>query len=253
MNKHAFTIASLVMFVVVACGPNKRQPIEKTGIPGQPVQLEVQEGNLPETAMVEWTFTKLPPRVVLTKYDFQPTHTSSQVAYTPPDTGTYRLTYTIRNERGRELTVQPFEVKITQRSSGTAQKADAAESKEPQTEKSGQQAKSPSRETTAKSSARKDTQPPQTGMKTDRSRYTVQISSWKTFSKAESMANQARNLGYDPYVQRTVLPGSGETWYRVRIGSFRTYEAAKSLKKKLSNEPAYSHHDLWIDFRHEDS
>ncbi len=73
--------------------------------------------------------------------------------------------------------------------------------------------------------------------------FTVQVSSWRTRRKAESQMRLWRQKGYDAYVQRAVLE-NGETWYRVRIGSFATLQEARQFAAPLAEllESGY-----WVD------
>jgi len=84
-------------------------------------------------------------------------------------------------------------------------------------------------------------------------RYTVQVSSWKTFSKAESVANHLKKLGYDAYIQRAKFPNNGEIWYRVRVGSFSSYTAAKVLARKLKAESTLDDGAIWVDAQRKDT
>ncbi|MFO7448160.1 MAG: SPOR domain-containing protein [Ignavibacteriaceae bacterium] len=59
--------------------------------------------------------------------------------------------------------------------------------------------------------------------------YTVQISSWKSKSKAEAEVQKLRNKNLDAFVERAEVPGKG-FWYRVKIGNIKTQaEAEKYL------------------------
>lgn len=62
--------------------------------------------------------------------------------------------------------------------------------------------------------------------------YTVQVSSWKEKSVAEKEAARLNRLGYPAYVQSALIPGRG-TWYRVRVGEFKTLQEAEEYSNKL--------------------
>jgi cell division protein FtsN/nucleoid DNA-binding protein len=67
---------------------------------------------------------------------------------------------------------------------------------------------------------------------TDGSRFTVQISSWKTRSVAENEAEKLRKKGYDAYI--TIKnPNSSNQFYCLRIGDFTSLEEAEQYYKKL--------------------
>ena len=50
--------------------------------------------------------------------------------------------------------------------------------------------------------------------------------------------------GYDVYIQKIILDNS-ETWYRVRLGSYDNYNAAKKDAKFISKELGFT---VWVDF-----
>lgn len=55
--------------------------------------------------------------------------------------------------------------------------------------------------------------------------FTLQISAFQTRPEAERFAARLRDRGYAPYIVAAEVPGKG-TWYRVRMGSFPSKEAA---------------------------
>ena len=50
--------------------------------------------------------------------------------------------------------------------------------------------------------------------------------------------------GYDVYIQKIVLDDN-ETWYRIRLGSYNNYNAAKKDAKLISSQLGFS---VWVDF-----
>ncbi|MEW6507112.1 MAG: SPOR domain-containing protein [Bacteroidota bacterium] len=57
--------------------------------------------------------------------------------------------------------------------------------------------------------------------------YNVQVSSWRNKDKAEQEVIRLRGLGLNAFIFEAYLPQKGGTWYRVRIGNFKTVEEAK--------------------------
>ena len=55
--------------------------------------------------------------------------------------------------------------------------------------------------------------------------FTLQISAFQSRAEADRFAGKLRDRGYAPYIVAAEVPHKG-TWYRVRMGSFKTREAA---------------------------
>ena len=72
----------------------------------------------------------------------------------------------------------------------------------------------------------------------DAGRYVVQLSAWRSKSKAQEIADAWVSMGFaNAYVQEIqVSEPAGDTWYRVRIGYFQTAEAAERMKGRLLTE-----------------
>jgi septal ring-binding cell division protein DamX/nucleoid DNA-binding protein len=68
-------------------------------------------------------------------------------------------------------------------------------------------------------------------------KYTVQVSSWMTPSKANEEVNRLSTAGFDAFVEDGNV--SGEKWYRVRVGRYATEKeaaaAASQLQQMLEN------------------
>lgn len=68
---------------------------------------------------------------------------------------------------------------------------------------------------------------------TDGNLYIIQISAWRTSSKAETEADKLRMEGYDAFVDIKFIDKLNETWYRVRIGYFNTFREAHDIAETL--------------------
>jgi DedD protein len=55
--------------------------------------------------------------------------------------------------------------------------------------------------------------------------FTLQLSAFQSRPEADRFAARLRDKGYAPYILAAEVPGKG-TWYRVRMGSFASREAA---------------------------
>ena len=269
MRVQNFILMSLIVLFIIGCGKGDREAIVSTGTVNQPVNLEVQAEDNQPGSMVEWTFLELPENVSLSQYDLQPSNTSPQISFIPPDSGTYQISYTIQNASGDEIATQPFIVQVSRRQpmpemaeqSDTSVTEAGSEVTETESEMEEKSAKAPAPAPKPRKSTTTTKKKQETSQTSDRAdlipkvpgRYTVQVSSWKTFNKAETVANLIKEIGYDAYVQRAKFPDTGKTWYRVRVGSFTSYEAAKTLRNKLAKEPNLPDSTIWVDFQRKDT
>ncbi|MCH7938283.1 MAG: SPOR domain-containing protein [Candidatus Marinimicrobia bacterium] len=73
--------------------------------------------------------------------------------------------------------------------------------------------------------------------------YTVQVSSWKTAKQAQYIRQSLVNQGYDAYIQRVWLENRQEVWWRVRVGDFKSIQAAKKMRDELLP----IHTATWVD------
>lgn len=62
---------------------------------------------------------------------------------------------------------------------------------------------------------------------TDGSVFVVQKSSWRNKNQAESEVQRLKRQGHNAFYNSVELPERGGTWYRVRIGYFKTLEEAE--------------------------
>jgi cell division septation protein DedD len=60
----------------------------------------------------------------------------------------------------------------------------------------------------------------------------VQVASTKDQASAIEMVNKLKQLGYAGFQVRAVIPNKG-TWYRVRVGPYRTKAEAEQMRKEL--------------------
>jgi len=73
--------------------------------------------------------------------------------------------------------------------------------------------------------------------------YAIQLSAWRTATKAQSQARYYREHGLEAYVQRAELPGMG-TWYRVRVGRYASLSMASRAARAIVDIPF---DQLWLD------
>jgi len=63
----------------------------------------------------------------------------------------------------------------------------------------------------------------------------VQIASTKDAASAEDLVKKLTKLGYAGFSTMAKIPGKG-TWYRVRIGPFRTKAEVEQIRRKLAKD-----------------
>jgi DedD protein len=71
-------------------------------------------------------------------------------------------------------------------------------------------------------------------------RYTLQLSSFQDKTEADAFLSAMRSAGFQPYLTEADVDGKG-TFYRVRLGSFRSLDAANDAKaeyEKAAKKPA---------------
>lgn len=73
-------------------------------------------------------------------------------------------------------------------------------------------------------------------------KYTLQVASSVKQVNANDLLNRLRKQGYDAFIQSAVV--NGDTYYRIRIGHFETYNQAKSYREHLINTTDF---EPWID------
>lgn len=67
---------------------------------------------------------------------------------------------------------------------------------------------------------------------TDGSKFYVQVSSWKNIAKAEQEAKKLKAKGQDAFIVKAYIEQFKGTWYRVRVGSFKTKAEAEAFSSK---------------------
>lgn len=73
--------------------------------------------------------------------------------------------------------------------------------------------------------------------------YTVQVAGCEDRAYAEYLVGKYTQRGYEPYITSATV--EGQTYYRVRIGSFETLGEAKTLKAELADRYSIT---AWVDY-----
>ncbi|MER3446143.1 MAG: hypothetical protein C4291_04570 [Candidatus Dadabacteria bacterium] len=73
------------------------------------------------------------------------------------------------------------------------------------------------------------------GEKTE-GRYTVQIGASQREEEAKKIVKRLISKGYPAFIKSVEIPGKG-TWYRIRVGTFKTREEAELYGDNLKKDP----------------
>ena len=79
-------------------------------------------------------------------------------------------------------------------------------------------------------------------------RFTIQITSKKMLKDAQLFSQKLIDKGYDSYIQKVIF-NKKEIWFRVRVGSYDNYNAAKTAADALSDDLDMT---TWVDFVRKD-
>ncbi len=83
-----------------------------------------------------------------------------------------------------------------------------------------------------------------------KSKFTVQISSFRTYERAKKDLDALKKAGIDAEIQRAYFKDSDELWYRVRAGNFSSKQDARALMNQIKTKTGKP---CWIDNVREDS
>lgn len=75
---------------------------------------------------------------------------------------------------------------------------------------------------------------PEMPIRMETSGFSVQVSASSSYENTYRLVELYAKRGYEAYVTETVV--DGETFYRVRIGAFETFEQARQLALELSDK-----------------
>ncbi len=260
--KKMIVITTVLLLILIAC--DKTEPIP--GFIGKPVHLVPMIKSVEDTLACTygWSFNDKPETSNMDILSFQPNSRSFNISFVPDVAGDYVVAYTIigpdgKVKDGKELLcsiIEDTSRTIVKEDEGYALSEEALNAPPPVYGDSKSKtvpekmAYIPSSVPKAVPSVSKTTQPRGQNIPTIPGKYTIQISSWKTYAGAERAIGLMANLGMDLYIQKATFSETGETWYRVRTGNFDTRTAARaamnSLKVKLPRE------QIWIDLVRQD-
>jgi len=258
--KKIIVLTTVALLIFMAC--DKTEPIP--GFVGKPVYLAPLVKSVEDTLACTygWSFNDKPENSNMDILSFQPNSRSFNISFVPDVPGEYTVAYTIIGPDGKIKDEKELVCSIIEDTSSTADQEEGyALSEEalkaPLPVYEDTKPAAPGKQTYPSPATPKTvapapsyTQPRGQKIPTIPGKYTIQISSWKTYAGAERAVGLLANLGLDLYIQKATFEETGETWYRVRTGNFDTRSAARAamadLKKKLPHE------QLWIDLVRQD-
>ena len=74
--------------------------------------------------------------------------------------------------------------------------------------------------------------------------WTIQLSSRASLELAKKDQLKAVDNGYDAYIEQTFISKTKKTWYRVRIGHFKSKKTAQKIQNEIKS---FWDKDTWID------
>jgi len=260
--KKMLVLSTVLLLIFIAC--DKTEPIP--GFVGKPVHLVPMVKSAEDTLACTygWSFNDKPEASNMDILSFQPNSRSFNISFVPDVAGDYIVAYTIMGPDSKVKDSKELLCSIIEDTSRTKVKEEEgyALSEEALNAPLPVYGDSKSKAIPGKTAytsptvpkavtpVSRTTQPRGQNIPTIPGKYTIQISSWKSYAGAERAIGLMANLGLDLYIQKATFNETGETWYRVRTGNFDTRTAARaamtSLKIKLPRE------QIWIDFVRQD-
>jgi len=78
------------------------------------------------------------------------------------------------------------------------------------------------------------------------STYTIQVAAWPSLEGAQQASMELyEQYGVDNYIQRAFFKDKDEVYYRVRVGNFTSFQAAKTYAENIQKLTKYP---AWVDF-----
>ena len=69
----------------------------------------------------------------------------------------------------------------------------------------------------------------------DNDGYYVQVSSWKSKEIAETEVTKLKEKQYNAFIDETYIENLKSNYYKVKLGPFESFQAAKNIREKLNN------------------
>jgi cell division septation protein DedD len=69
---------------------------------------------------------------------------------------------------------------------------------------------------------------------TDGNLFCFQVAAFKSAKQAKNLKNKLNKSGHHPFIVKVINSKTGDVWFKVRIGYFKTLQSAKKYKKKYN-------------------
>lgn len=257
MKKVLFAIVMLfgVLLVFSSCAKKYH------GTVGEAIDVTIDQ-DTEKITQFQWAFKKKPAESMLDPRDFEPSDYAEAVTFVPDVPGTYEVIVVMIDETGKESD-QSFVYEVTLPAVTDTEKPDtleeetvemqtpaevAEEAWEPAPAPTPEQKKSfkppvskPAPDVTAQEAANR--------IPSDKSRYTIQVSSWTSYKTAQKAMKDLQDAGFDAYIQNAYLSHTDKVWYRVRVGNFTNRTDARKVAEQIKEKTGQ---DTWIDYMRKD-
>jgi len=256
MKKVIVGIFLLLSVLVVFSGCAKKYH----GTVGEAIDVTIDKST-ENITQFQWAFKKKPAESRLDPRDFIPSDYAEAVTFVPDVPGAYEVIVVMIDETGKE-TDASYVYEVTLAEEAPLAKVEQVE--EPLQEKKTEVVKeeewqpAPRPTPEQKKSFRPPVSTPSPDQSaqdaanripSDKSRYTIQVSSWTSYATAQKAMKTLQDAGFDAYIQNAYLSHTDKVWYRVRVGNFTSRADARKIAQQIKDKTGQ---DTWIDYMRKD-
>lgn len=256
MKKVIVGIFLLLSVLVVFSGCGKKYH----GTVGEAIDVTIDKST-ENITQFQWAFKKKPAESRLDPRDFIPSDYAEAVTFVPDVPGTYEVIVVMIDETGKESDAS-YVYEVTLAEEAPIVQEEPVE--EPMPEKEAEVIKeeewkpAPRPTPEQKKSFRppvstpapdKSAQEAANRIPSDKSRYTIQVSSWTSYATAQKAMKTLQDAGFDAYIQNAYLSHTDKVWYRVRVGNFTSRVDARKIAQQIKEKTGQ---DTWIDYMRKD-
>ncbi|MCF7885457.1 MAG: SPOR domain-containing protein [Candidatus Marinimicrobia bacterium] len=245
----------LMSFLILLFNCEKKTTVK--GMVGQKIHLAPTITSKSDTAgcFFRWEFEKKPTNSRLDVLNFQPNNRNYNIYFIPDAAGEYLVKCMIIESDGVVKESQKFLCPVVEDTLGVEKDTLEAADSAAIAPEYGEDTTTVQQDTTIKPKKREK---PKTEtiaeaekpVKRNGYKYTIQLVARKSYNKAKQDVDILESHNLDVYLQKRHFDNTGETWYRVRTGTFDNYYKAKQNAKKLSGKLAKDgYFNLWVDYQ----